>query len=246
MIGIGIARPGIGNSYAVVPPQLTSFTNGAMAVSNIVIAYNGHIAYPTIISEMKHPRDFPKALVLLESVTITFYVVVAVVIYYFAGQDVASPALGSASTLVRKIAFGIAIPTIIVAGVIMALIAAKNVYSHVWAKQPRVMSEKDLKARGSWCAIIAALWVIAWLIAAAIPVFSQLIALIGALFGTWFCLGFCAMLWLAMNWEVLTKRGDRRKLGWRKVGLAVVNVVILGMSATLVSSVTTTSMLRLC
>jgi len=233
MVGISISRPGMGNSFAILPDRLGTFTDSAMSVSNIVLAYNGHIAYPTIISEMKEPRDFPKALVLLESVTITFYIVAAVVIYYYAGQNVASPAIGSAGPLVKKIAFGIAIPTIIVAGVIPAIVAAKTIYNHLWAKKPDVVNEKTFRARGSWWAIIGLLWAAAWVIASAVPVFNQLVALIGALFGTWFVLGFCAMMWLWMNWQ-----GSLRSsygISWAKLALAVLNMVIFAMSASLVS-----------
>lgn len=44
------------------------------------------------------------------------YVIVSIVIYRYAGTDVASPALGSTSPLLEKIAYGIAIPTIVIAG----------------------------------------------------------------------------------------------------------------------------------
>jgi len=40
------------------------------------------------------------------------YIVVAVVVYRYAGSDVKSPALGSAGPLLRKIAWGVAIPTV--------------------------------------------------------------------------------------------------------------------------------------
>lgn len=235
MVSIGIDRPGIGDTYAVVPVELTSFSSGAMSVSNIILAYNGHIAYPSIISEMKEPRDFPKALALLETVTITFYLVVAVVIYYFAGEGVMSPALGSAGPLVRKIAYGIATPTIIVAGVIAAVVAAKLIYEHVWSKQPHVKQEKSFRARASWYAILAVLYFSAWLIAEVIPVFRQLTGVIGALFGTWFALGFCSMLWLWMNW-----RGSLSKsyaVNWKKMALAGFNVFILVLCVAIVSTV---------
>ena len=45
------------------------------------------------------------------------YLIVAIVTYRYAGTDVASPALGSTSPLLRKVAYGIAIPTIVIAGV---------------------------------------------------------------------------------------------------------------------------------
>jgi hypothetical protein len=52
------------------------------------------------------------------------------VIYYYAGPLVASPALGSASPLVSKICFGIALPTIVVAGVVNGSVVTKYIYRH--------------------------------------------------------------------------------------------------------------------
>ncbi|KAK5711774.1 hypothetical protein LTR15_012369 [Elasticomyces elasticus] len=228
MIGICISKPGYGQTHAVTPSSLTSFSSAGMSVSSIILAYNGHIAYPTIISEMKNPRDFPKALVLLESVAISFYVVVAVVIYTFAGQDVAAPALGSASPIVRKIAYGFAVPTIIVAGVIVALVAAKQFYKYTWVnwkKQPEVMEEKSARARWSWVGILAVVWVLAWIIACVIPIFRPLLGLIGAMFGTWFALGFPSMLWLGMNWTGSVNKSYGQT--WKKVMLTWLNVIIV-------------------
>ena len=61
---------------------------------------------------MKNPRDFPKALCLLQCIDISIYLVAAVVIYCYAGDNVASPALESAGPLVSKVAFGLALPTV--------------------------------------------------------------------------------------------------------------------------------------
>lgn len=235
MVNIGITRPGYGDTFAVTPSTYTDLAKAASAISSIVLAYNGHIAYPTIIDEMRTPTDFPKAIILLESVTISFYIIVAVVIYNFAGQGVAAPALGSASPLIRKIAYGIAIPTIIVAGVIVALVAAKQIYKHVWYKQPKIMEEKwTLRANGSWIAIAAAVWIAAFIIAGVIPIFGSLIGLIGALFGTWFSLGFCSMFWLSMNWKGSLRNSYR--IDWKKTTLTVANVLIVLISAALVSA----------
>jgi hypothetical protein len=65
-----------------------------------------------MIAELKEPRDFPKALTLLQTIDISLYLVAGVVIYYYAGADVKSPALGSVSPLVSKIAYGVALPTV--------------------------------------------------------------------------------------------------------------------------------------
>ena len=141
------------------------------------------------MSELKEPKDYPKALILLQSVSITFYCTVACVIYYYVGSDVTSPALGAAPLKVKKIAYGLAIPTIIIAGVINGHIAAKYFYVKVyrdWFKQKEVVTQKTWKAFGSWAVICAILWIVAWLLAEAIPVFNQLLGLFSALFGTWF------------------------------------------------------------
>ena len=49
---------------------------------------------------------------MLQIFEIVLYVVAAVVIYYYVGNDVASPALGSAGPIMKKVAYGIAIPTV--------------------------------------------------------------------------------------------------------------------------------------
>lgn len=53
------------------------------------------------------------------------YLIVAIVTYRYAGTDVKSPALSSASPLLQKVAYGVAIPTIVIAGVINGHVAAK-------------------------------------------------------------------------------------------------------------------------
>ncbi|KAI6938334.1 hypothetical protein KC355_g15760, partial [Hortaea werneckii] len=114
-------------SYAIIPstlPEQTTLPQRALSLSTLILAYNGQIAYPTLLTEMHSPhRDFPKALTFLILTTTTLYILTATLIYHYAGTTVASPALGSAPPLGRKIAYGLAIPTIVVAGVIPALVA---------------------------------------------------------------------------------------------------------------------------
>lgn len=110
---------------------------------------------------------------------------ISVVIYYFAGPLVASPALGSASPLVTKIAFGIALPTIIVAGVVNGSVATKYMYFKLWAGTD-VASKKTVKSLGSWYGICAGSWVVSWILAESIPSFNLFLSLIGALFGSMF------------------------------------------------------------
>jgi hypothetical protein len=121
----------------------------------------------------------------MQILAVTFYLLISAVIYYYAGPLVASPALGSASPLVRKIAFGIALPTIVVAGVVNGSVACKYIYLRIWSGT-NVVHQNSFKSIGSWVAICAASWVVAWAIAEAVPNFNLLLGLIAALFCSWF------------------------------------------------------------
>lgn len=194
----------------------TTFYEGFLAVTNIIFAYAGHITFFSFISELKNPQDYPKALCLLQTVDTTMYLVVAAVTYRYAGAHVASPALGSASPLFQKISYGVALPTIVISGVINGHVAAKYIYVRLF-RGTGILTERTLYSRGMWALIAAALWVVAWLVAEAIPVFNNLLGLVSALFASWFTYGLAGMFWLYMN------RGQYGK-SWGKVLLTGVNV----------------------
>jgi hypothetical protein len=121
----------------------------------------------------------------LQVLAVSFYLTVSAVIYYYAGPLVASPALGSASPLIRKIAFGIALPTIVVAGVVNGSVACKYIYFRIWSGTD-VVHQNSVKSISSWVAICAGCWIAAWAIAEAVPNFNLLLGLIAALFCSWF------------------------------------------------------------
>jgi hypothetical protein len=120
-----------------------------------------------------------------QGIAITFYTTISIVIYYFAGPLVSSPALGSASETGRKIAFGFALPTIVVAGVVNGSVACKYIYVRMW-KGTDMVHKTNWKSLSSWCSICAVLWLVSWVLAEAIPNFNLLLGLIAALFGSWF------------------------------------------------------------
>jgi len=158
----------------------------------------GHVAFFSFISELRDPTTYPKALFFLQGVDTSMYLIVAIVIYRYAGTSVASPALGSTSSLLKKIAYGIAIPTIVIAGVINGHVAAKYVYVRLFRGTDR-MSKRSWGSFGLWAIIILVLWVIAWIIAEAIPVFNDLLGLISALFASLVTSGLSGVFWLYMN-----------------------------------------------
>ncbi|KAL4888173.1 transmembrane amino acid transporter protein-domain-containing protein [Aspergillus ambiguus] len=224
MIGVGVSHPGE-KVEAVVD---TDLYHGFTAVTNIVFAFCGHAAFFGLAAELKDPRDYPKALMLLQGTDISLYLIAAVVIYRYGGADVASPALGSASPVVSKVAYGIALPTIIIAGVIYGHVAFKYVYLRIFSGTDR-MHKRDWVSIGSWVGIALGLWVLAWIIAEAIPVFSNLLSLITALFASWFTYGLSPIFWLYMNKGLWFSSPRKIFLTFFNLGIFGIGVTLCGM-----------------
>lgn len=219
MIGVGIERP----DPVVQATVVVGFAPAFQAVTNIIFAFAGHVAFFTFISELKDPKDFPKALVALQIADISLYVVAAIVIYRYAGPEVASPALGSTGDVVKKVAYGIALPTIIIAGVIYGHVAAKYIYLRIF-RGTRHMGTRTWLAVGTWLAIIGTLWIVAFIIAESIPNFNDLLSLISSLFASWFTYGLSGILWLYINYGNWFQN-------WRKSSLTVANFLIFLLGA---------------
>ncbi|OJJ36037.1 hypothetical protein ASPWEDRAFT_110065 [Aspergillus wentii DTO 134E9] len=220
MIGVGIERPWSGGVKATID---TDLYHAFLAVCNIVFSFSGHVAFFGFMAELKDPKDYPKSLFLLQGIDTCLYMIAAVVIYCYAGQDVTSPALGSASPVVRKVAYGIALPTIVISGVVNGHVAAKYVYVRLFRNSDR-LHKRDFVATWSWVGIGLVLWVIAWIIAEAIPVFSNLLSLVASLFASWFTYGLSGMFWLYLN------KGQYSATPMKMI-LTVVNIFIIGCAA---------------
>lgn len=101
-----------------------NFAQASSAVSTLVFAYAGTGAFFPIVSEMRDPRLYPRALALCQSVVTVVFLVVGIVVYYFCGSYVASPALGSAGVKIKKASYGVALPGLLVSGILLAHVGA--------------------------------------------------------------------------------------------------------------------------
>lgn len=215
MISVGVEEhPGRVIQATVETNLYTAF----QAVSNIVFAYCAHVAFFGLIAEMESPQDFKKSLFMLQGFEISLYLTAAIVIYFYFGTEVLSPALNSAGPLMSKVAYGIAIPTIVGAGVVNGHIGLKYIYFRICAKSD-LMHQNNWRSIGLWLGLGVTCWVVAWIISEAIPVFSDLNSLISALFASWFSYGLSGIYWLHLN------RGQ-----WfaspRKIALSILNIAI--------------------
>ncbi|KAJ0379286.1 hypothetical protein COL26b_002455 [Colletotrichum chrysophilum] len=108
-----------------------SFSEAVSAVSTLIFAYAGTGAFFPIVSEMRDPHLYPRALALCQTVVTIIFLTVGIVVYYYCGSYVASPALGSAGVTIKKVSYGIAFPGLLVSGVLLAHV---NVPPALWQR----------------------------------------------------------------------------------------------------------------
>ncbi|KAK6223337.1 hypothetical protein LQW54_000454 [Pestalotiopsis sp. IQ-011] len=224
VIDVAIERP-IG-SGSIEVARTIGFTSAFLSVSNIAVAFCGHSCFFGVMAEFKQPNDWPKALWLLQICDTVLYLIASVVIYIYVGSDVPSPALSAAgSVTMRKAIWGIAIPTIVIAGVIYGHVCAKYIFVRVFAGTKHLHKRTTLGNLG-WVGITAGVWIIAFVIAESIPVFSNLLGLLCALFASWFSYGIPGGLWLWMHYGDYFSDGKRITMFVANIGLVLTGVVL--------------------
>lgn len=191
----------VSEHFVFLPEKLSSATAVGSGISSIVFAFTGHLAYPQIINEMAKPQDFRKSLKANAIVQVVMYAASACVIYWFAGDAVDAPAIDSATGLLSKLAWGLALPTIIVAGVLPAMMIIKNANRGFWRwmREPNVPWENSWRARGSWTTIAAIIWIVAPIFAEVVPSFMGVVGVAGAFLGAWISLCFPAIAWFRLD-----------------------------------------------
>jgi len=91
-----------------------TFEEAMAAVSSLVLAYAGVPAFFAVASEMSDPRLYTRSVLTCQGVATVTYSVIGIVVYYYCGSYVASPALGSAGVLMKKVCYGLVLPGLIV------------------------------------------------------------------------------------------------------------------------------------
>jgi amino acid permease len=97
-----------------------SFAKLMSAVAMIVFAFSGTPAFFPIVAEMKNPQHYVRSMLICQATVCTIYLVIGVVVYKFCGSYVASPALGSAGPLMKKVCYSIALPGLFVTSMIVS------------------------------------------------------------------------------------------------------------------------------
>jgi len=194
-----------------------SFYEAIVAVTDIIFAYAGHVAFINFIRELIDPKLFLKALYVAQAFIIALYILVAIYFYSFAGNSTQSPFFGDVASLpVQQAAYGVLLPNLFLAGVIYCNVTAKNILRRIprrdWAYQV------NWKSWGLWLVLMFILWTVAFLLAEAIPIFDDLIGIAAALFASQFTYGLPAAFWIYDH---------RREWKQRKLGMIFHSILYL-------------------
>ncbi|KAF3352673.1 hypothetical protein VdG1_08839 [Verticillium dahliae VDG1] len=201
-----------------------SFTEAITAVSAIVFAFAGTPAFFAIASEMRDPKLYTRSLIICQSGVTAIYIAIGCVVYYFCGSFVASPALGSAGTTMKKVCYGLALPGLMVTTILVIHLPGKYMFVR-FLRGTKHLASNTIIHWATWFGCTFGVTAIAYIIASAIPVFGGLVSLIGALLGTFLSFMPMGCMWLYDNWA----RGKTEKTwSWRLMVLWSVFVIVSG------------------
>ncbi|KAF3352842.1 hypothetical protein VdG1_08615 [Verticillium dahliae VDG1] len=108
-----------------------TFVTGITSVATIFCSGAGTSAFLPVISEMRKPRDYNKAVYLCMGIVTASYLTFSLVVYRYCGQWVASPSLGSAGHVVKKVAYGIGLIGLLVSACLYVHVAAKYMFVRI-------------------------------------------------------------------------------------------------------------------
>jgi hypothetical protein len=111
------------------------------------------------------------------------------------GTWIASPSLGSAGPLLKKISYGIALPSLVVSAGIFNNIAAKYVFVRM-LRNTKHLQSNSWQHWTTWIGCNIFFGFAAFIIAEAIPVFNYILSLAGSVCFAPMSLIFPAMLWM--------------------------------------------------
>ncbi|KUJ16063.1 uncharacterized protein LY89DRAFT_685906 [Mollisia scopiformis] len=201
-------------TYAFPLPG-TTWVGCMNAVLNITFLWVPQILFPTFISEMERPQDFPKSLAVLAAVSAFLFIVPPAIGFRYLGQYSTAPAFGSLGvTAYKKGSFAFVIVPTLVIGVIYANVSAKFIYFRIMGKSRHAHSNTVI-GWGVWAAVMAGIWAIAFIFSEVVPSMGDFLSLLGAAFDSFFGFIFFAVAY----WQLYSGRL------FRGVGRSVMTVI---------------------
>lgn len=214
--------------FSAAPIAGATFASAFSAALAIFSASGNTPGYIPVLAEMKRPQDYNKALYVCVGFINAAYIAFSTVVFYYCGQWVSSPALGSAGPTIKIIAYAIAIPGLLAGGAMLTHIAGKSLFVRILRNSRHLTA--DTKTHWAvWLGCCFFVGFISWLLSEAIPFFSQLLSLIASL-----CFGPISIIVPAFMWFNLNPNGwSTGKLKTRAMYILHVLFIILGLFVTI-------------
>ncbi|KAH3903750.1 hypothetical protein HBI56_170360 [Parastagonospora nodorum] len=172
-----------------------TFAAGITAASTIFCSGAGTSAFLPVMSEMRNPREYSKAVNWCMGIVTAAYLSFSLVVYKWCGKWVASPSLGSAGPMVKKIAYGIGLIGLCVSGALYVHVSAKYVFVRILRNSKHLQANSAVHW-GTWFGCVAAMSITSFLIASGVPIFNYLLSLAGSVAFAPLALGLPGWLWI--------------------------------------------------
>ncbi|KIW55414.1 hypothetical protein PV05_07697 [Exophiala xenobiotica] len=157
-----------------------TFIAGMTAVAAIFVSSAATAAFLPVISEMKKPRDYNKAVYVSMGIVTSAYLSFSLVVYKWCGKWVATPSLGSAGPTLKKVAYGVGIIGLVISACLYVHIGAKYLFVRILRKS-RHLQANSIIHWGTWLACTIGMSIAGFLISSGIPIFNYLLGLAGTL-----------------------------------------------------------------
>ncbi|OTA70374.1 amino acid transporter [Hypoxylon sp. EC38] len=177
-----------------------TFVEGMTATVTIFVSSAGTSAFLPVISEMKNPRDYRKALYICMGLVLCMYLSFSLVVYRWTGQWVANPSLGSAGGTIKKVSYGIGLIGLAVSGCLYQHVAAKYLFVRI-LRNTKHLQSNTLIHWGTWLGCSVSLGAAAFILAESIAIFNYLLSLVGSICFAPMAISIPGVLWLFDFWH---------------------------------------------
>lgn len=187
----------------------TTFADAMTAIANQLFTVGGSSIFFSISAEMKHPQQFTRSLLWGHGFLLVVSLATSSIMYAKLGQYLASPALGSAGPLFKKICYGITLPGLVISSVLFSHAGAKYWFVKV-LRGTRHLQSNTLIHWCTWSGTMFCTVAIGVIIIGLVPFFDDFLALIGAITNPILVLitpGFMLLYFLARQPSKATDRG---------------------------------------
>jgi hypothetical protein len=189
-----------------------TFLSGLAASTVIFISSSGHSANIPMIAEMRNPKEYKKPIAACMGLLNVSYLVFSLVIFRYCGRYIASPSLGSAGPMIKKICYGIGLPGILASTIINQHLAAKYFFVRILRDTPHLQARTKTHWV-TWFGATIGVGIGGFIIAEAIPFFGTLLSFVSAISFTPLAIIIPMTLWL-WDFADYRKGSIKKKLIW--------------------------------